>query len=80
MSKHSRGPWRRHAAFENCIADADGSLIAGVTTEGDLHLIAAAPDLLAALEDLLLTVNPRLFAREVVQARAAIAKATGDAS
>ena len=54
----------------------------GVNSQANAHLIAAAPDLLAALENLVTAVN--LFAHnpdgwdELKQAQAAIAKAKGE--
>ena len=48
--------------------------------EADSRLISAAPELLAALRLLLLDVGTASSMRGAVKARAAIAKATGEAS
>jgi hypothetical protein len=55
----------------------DGWFFGGVDNEADARLIAAAPSLLAALEDLLSYADPNERATDV--ARAVIAKAKGDA-
>ena len=64
MSKHTPGPWRYHAEDNGIYMDMDdecGPQIAEVTSEncdtddqvhGDGLLIAAAPDLLEALQSL----------------------------
>ena len=82
MNKHTLGPWfidyegggsmGRRALLEN----ADGETI-GYLYEAeyeDENLIAAAPDLLAALQDLCDTLGE---CGMIERARAAIAKATG---
>ena len=62
---------------------ADGTICVGITWRPNGYLIAAAPDLLAALKQLTKGMNedfdstPRVFAVEVREARAAIAKAEG---
>ena len=84
MSKHTPGPWIVNAeqVFGN------GYKIAAVNDAGhnwqeDRDLIAAAPDLLAALKGIVAGVNdahdsrPLIRAAEVRAARAAIAKAEG---
>lgn len=59
--KHTRGPWRTGPVDDTIIKGADGSIIANVDgdynqpdtwpiMEANARLIAAAPDLLAALE------------------------------
>lgn len=89
-TKHTPGPWRywtqrRPESEDTCtFRNLDGAeILRAVTvtlTESDARLIAAAPELLAALEEL---VNAYIGdvtatrAPEVIAARAAIAKATG---
>jgi hypothetical protein len=46
--------------------------------KADAYLIAAAPDLLEALTDLVCLYSPDSQEAEVIAARAAIAKATGE--
>ena len=88
-TKHTPGPWRYDTnEFSSYLVGADGSIIAGGEPhEGymdgknpDERLIAAAPDLLEALEDLL--HQAKFYKHEggwdFEQARAAIAKATGE--
>jgi len=99
MSKHTPGPWRGykdqgvyvgdgfdHPIFETgcgCCTQTD-------LTEANAILIAAAPDLLAALQSMVVAFAPPEFEREGAsdeylmdwfpewfKARAAIAKATG---
>lgn len=80
-TKHTPGPW---AAFQNRIQSAEGEPIADALMvsdfdtsgedEANARLIAAAPDLLAALE--VVIAHPNNFNFEVV--RAAIAKAKGE--
>ncbi len=86
MSKHTPGPWRRHAAFANGISDAEGLLIAASMKDEDANLIAAAPDLLAALimvrdadDDCRADGLPTLPAPARAKIDAAIAKAEGGA-
>lgn len=44
----------------------------------DANLIAAAPELLSALQSIVLNANPKLFSEgQLAQAKAAIDKATG---
>jgi hypothetical protein len=92
MSKHTAGPWRR-VGIDAIYAEngQDVALVHGVNREVDdaediemianAHLIAAAPALLKALEDLLAPYN--LFEEHqttIDRARAVIAKAKGFAS
>ena len=105
MSKHTPGPWKFEIAWAgfSAIRGRDGQLIFGVAAgsdderrlepeiEANAHLIAAAPDLLEALEDLrpILDAFERGQTRyadlmgeadlvpEITKARAAIAKAKG---
>jgi len=103
MSEHTPGPWQIESRFVGPLVitaecrpeiDKSGKLeIAHVGAEtfmvanANARLIAAAPDLLAALEDILkvaeadlaLTSNPHPMREAVVNsARAAIAKARGE--
>lgn len=64
MTKHTHtpGPWHVGGKFDSIVYDADGCAIANATTYHGKHadraasenarLIAAAPDLLAALRDM----------------------------
>lgn len=95
--RHAPGPWKlagrvpeRHAIAIN---DSDGLLVAEARGAGgpwsivgfNARLIAAAPELLAALKLALLTLNarngPLASERDAAseQARAAIARAKGEA-
>jgi hypothetical protein len=97
--KHTPGPWKAEPdeADEICILqDSTGLIVTyafpnGKEREANARLIAAAPELLEALQDLLdeaeashgiaMAVQgyPRLpWPDEFVAARAAIVKATGD--
>lgn len=91
-TKHTPGPWRKSATTQNavicdsitghdCKTNVDyygGHLIAeSIFSEADRDLIASAPDLLEALQDLLIFDNGK---PEFDAARAAIAKATGSAT
>lgn len=89
--KHTPGPWEYHA-----VGDSDGETfgidhivyanfgaveLCCLPTEADGRLIAAAPDLLAALE-YIVGWNPSDWSAETARdlARAAIAKAKGGAA
>lgn len=102
-SKHTPGPWTwRNGGNHYVLEDAKGEVVADDGSaygeysgwfqgepSADAVLIAAAPDLLAALQDILPTVERMLAARwepagieaperrSIEAARAAIAKATG---
>ena len=92
--KHTPGPWVIHGNFTEIHPhdDPDGNqVIADVdpdcemsNREANARLIAAAPDLLEALEAMVTTwEGPRelaaiRFAQNVIAARAAIAKARGE--
>jgi hypothetical protein len=88
MSKHTPAPWKTWPSIHNGqtyivkgdYTSKDNGCIAHADTEANARLIAAAPDLLAALEAI---SNPWLddFSRgnAMKKARAAIAKATGEA-
>ena len=80
MSAHAPGPWR--ASFGAIIPPGKGHFIASVNrrnpnAEANALLIAAAPELLAALRDLLSAIGGEESTDIWCQnARAAIAKAT----
>ena len=82
MSKHTPGPWRIGAIESGMVAidGANGEEVTGFVFREDGRLIAAAPDLLEALKALLeryaLAIGNEGI--ECYQARAAIAKATGE--
>lgn len=93
MSTHTPGPWDYHMADGAEVAhiaifstEADGSedeRICDVYDEANVSLICAAPDLLAALEELLHSterddMNARVRAMEA--ARETITKAQGGAA
>jgi phosphoribosylcarboxyaminoimidazole (NCAIR) mutase len=83
MSKHTPGPWYQH---RETVQAPNGTLVATLanangTCNANAALIAAAPELLAALEALNLAVCKAGYGNtgmpELTQAWAAIAKATG---
>ena len=104
-TKHTPGPWG-HTKHKRTVlvTDAHGNFIAAVkpvskfgiagTDEGNTHLIAAAPELLKALEETVnqlatLQIDKRtqygwsnertnMVSASLLQARAAIAKAKGE--
>ena len=87
--KHTAGPWTactNHAWGKLAdIRTESGDAIAFCQTliESDARLIAAAPELLTALEDCIAVMTNELCGLSVIQpelaaARAAIAKATGE--
>jgi hypothetical protein len=94
MSKSTPGPWR-HILNAWIVADAGVVLTSQGMEEANARLIAAAPDMLAALQSLLedggrvsLVVRENLvvwsgdlgaLSKARAAARAAIAKATGEA-
>jgi len=74
MSKHTPGPW----ITDTCVGDRwrvshQGRWTATAYTKPDARLIAAAPDLLAALK----LVEPYVSLDHLGQVHAAIAKAEG---
>ena len=82
MSKHTPGPW--HTAGEQGVQIRSAKdQIAKVWTmrgnewKANARLIAAAPELLEALQDMV-SDHASLSAATLAFARAAIAKATGD--
>jgi hypothetical protein len=91
MSKYTPGPWRPDTDEWSVVAgdEADGSFryVAQECLSADARLIAAAPELLEALERLTNRVDPGVRGRDhgikslvdaLKAARAAIAKATGE--
>jgi hypothetical protein len=100
MNKFSIAPWKSAIAFDRAyirnIKDAQGEIIAQIPdwedgleeTTANARLMAAAPELLAALTDLLAVAQEELDqsathdglnnADHLARARAAIARATGD--
>ena len=89
--KHTPGPWTTAEGPTYCAVRTDARVIANMRLVGlhynkaDAALIAAAPDLLEALQGMLLsfslTQNPDAYPSDAPcnKARAAIAKATGAA-
>lgn len=90
-TKHTPGPWFAHgryigtknhkSAIGEC-RDVNGNWSDDVKSSGNAHLIAAAPDLLAALKKMLPEANRidqhlRPTFETCEEARAAIAKAEG---
>lgn len=82
-AKHTPGPWFAEEDEEGNwrVADEDGAWVARSLSwareeEADAYLIAAAPDLLEALERMV-SLFLRQNAHDVAGARAAIAKAKG---
>lgn len=80
MSNHTPGPWK--AVYVGC-SDWD---LSGPVTEQDWKLAAAAPDLLDALKAIVKSLAEQddegliEHAQQMIDARAAIAKATGGQS
>lgn len=86
-TKHTPGPWRVESGPYYRAIRVDGEVIADVRqigrsfNESNARLLAAAPDLLEALEGLLAVVEQNdlpLSDPERIAARAAIAKAKGE--
>lgn len=68
--------------YRVCMVDCDDETVSEQDLAANARLIAAAPDLLAALEDMLnLTLDEDDIAvsSRIIKARAAIAKAKGEA-
>ena len=83
MSTHTPGPWAmtRKATNHQHLSGPGPGLIADIHRDEDAAIIAAAPDLLAALQKLVRAID-RLPGNNPLdgladEARAAIAKATG---
>ncbi len=85
-SKHTLGPWFLRPSIHNVtgatITTQSGSVIATARNQDDARLIAAAPDLLVALECLVETINRSAVRQEDFPALryvyAVIAKARGE--
>lgn len=79
---HTLGPWKVSQPSGNYIDTAAGHSVAALTfsaTPADAHLIAAAPDLLAALVWAVETADTEQYEADwYAAARAAIAKARGE--
>jgi hypothetical protein len=92
MSKHTPGPWRYWACRIDSstgmehyaqFANPKGHVFRAplqYLSDADARLIAAAPDLLGALQELLGCDKTQTSFGAVMRARAAIAKATGAAA
>jgi len=83
-TEHTPGPWTVSKPSGNYIDTPAGHSVAALTysaTLADAHLIAAAPDLLAALQEVLCDLDTlrEPYRNEAIceRVRAAIAKATG---
>lgn len=78
---HSPGPWKRDTQFWLVSPNGHYVVRVGASTSADAKLIAAAPELLSALEEFVCFVRQggqRYNEREMLAiAAAAIAKATG---
>ena len=89
-NKHTPGPWCRYGlridngyGFTVAVVSSEGLAPDSETLEANADLVSAAPDLLAALEDCVAVMTCELaglsvIQTEIKQARAAIAKATGE--
>lgn len=85
MSKHTLGPWILESGQSSNVVLIDSKATNGAVGEivdcrnfADARLIAAAPELLEALQKMLTYWNQGSFHPAVEQACAAIAKATGE--
>jgi hypothetical protein len=80
---HSPGPWAAGAStdrvYPHQIKDSEGTQVARAVLVADARLIAAAPELLAALQAIMAGVAGCQREPHWEAARAAIAKATGEA-
>lgn len=78
-TNHTPGPWTiaDDGTIETQFAGRVGHL-SGVWIN-DARLIAAAPDLLAALQEMLIYAEGHVEEAHILYARAAIARATGEA-
>lgn len=80
MSEHTPGPWKIRAYKDRGFAidfnEDQEQIVDFVYEEADAHLIAAAPDLLEALEAVVRVADRATV--EFDMARAAIAKARGE--
>jgi hypothetical protein len=78
--QHTPGPWRIQTTIyskQPLIVNEHGAFVAD-TDAHNAYLIAAAPDMLAALERIEQQLDYGQTAAALAIARAAIAKATGD--
>ena len=85
MSKHTPGPWTAdyNKPYDQWwVSQFDGNPVATTKQEPNAHLIAAAPDLLAALKEIVagISVGTNPDHPWIKEARAAIAKAEGRSS
>lgn len=80
MNKPTPGPWSEPGTFGATRFEVQGSnrRVAVVDTIEDARLIAAAPELLDALEGLLNALPSATTHPAIAQASAAIRKATGE--
>lgn len=82
-TQHTPGPWRIKDTVDGPSIRANGERVAEVYFESDARLIAAAPQLLKALRDLLGEIDEnecgQSMSVRIGRAHAAIAAATGDA-
>jgi hypothetical protein len=82
MSKHTPGRWfsnENYVFSDNKIIENNPTVVCRAATEYDARLIAAAPDLLYALEEILLH-ETKLYndMATVIEAKRAVAKAKGE--
>ncbi|MDI3298242.1 MAG: hypothetical protein QJR08_03630 [Bacillota bacterium] len=94
MSDHKKwtpGPWRVRPGFSDAHfvvvageyadeGEPDLLVHVGTANPQDAHLIAAAPDLYEALDEIVLKYGRYLPMRELSRAKAALAKARGEAT
>lgn len=81
MSKHTPGPWIQSRECSNDVEAPDTGHVATCEVQADACLIAAAPDLLEALQDYVRDFGDNEDGdsqRMAAKANAAIAKATGN--
>lgn len=84
-TKHTPGPWYVgmkpgpiiYGLRGAQVADLSARMVPDDETRGNVRLVAAAPELLAALRDVL-DADGDLYAMDFNRYRAAIAKATGE--
>ena len=92
QTQHTPGPWFVQPRTEKSpayictdlerVLDTEIAVVYGSRNEGNDRLIAAAPDLLAALEAVLSQIDPKdtpVGLGNILNARAALAKARGGA-
>jgi len=85
MSKHTEAPWLRFSDSKSVYARGSQEIVADVRNERDLAVIAAAPNMLAALKLIIAATREGSLDEErkaelnagFRAARAAIAKAEG---